>query len=203
MNKNLVLIGATLATLIIIPLAIWGIVSFSEQGTEHVKLVIVPADATVKIGDKEYKGEKSIRLQPGEYPVTVSKEGFETVNQKLLIKEGKEATHISLLLAVSPEALKWAKDNQSAYRAAEGAAGTLAIQQGEEFIDKYPITKWLPLQKATYVIGYKQPEADKLIITITATEGYREAALDELRKKGTDPSDYVIEFNNYRNPFNV
>lgn len=204
MNKNSIYLGIGLLALIIVPIAIWGVVSFSQQGTEEVTLIIVPSDSTVKINDTEYKNKKTIRLEPGTYTISTTKEGFETDSQSVTVEKRSGATVFSLLAPVSDEAQQWARKNQTAYLEAEGKSSSLATKEGEELIKRFPVTKWLPLQKATYVIGYKKAENSNkdIVITITATAGYREAALQEIRDRGFDPSDYVIEFNDYRNPFN-
>lgn len=203
MNKNLTLIGLVIVAIIVLPVVIWGFISFTERGTAPVAITVVPSDSLVKIDSQEYKGKKSIRLKPGTYDVSVSKQGFATDTQKLIVKENEEANLISLLVPTSDDAQYWVKKNQSAYLEAEKKASLLATKQGEDFTDRHPITKWLPLQKATYLIGYRQVEgSDDIIITISATEGFREAALQEIRDRNFDPSDYVIEFNDYRNPFN-
>lgn len=190
----------TIAALFVIPLAIWGAMTVIQQGTVGVSMSVLPQDATVKINDKEYTNQTSIRLKPGTYTVTVSKEGFDSDTQELVVKEGEPATFISMPAPISADARRWVTNNQRAYLELEGKAGELATQRGRELIDEYPLTKWLPLQKAIYTIGYKQPE-EAVIITIDATEGYREAALQEIRDLGFNPGDYTIEFTNYRNPF--
>lgn len=202
MNRRITLIVLGIIALIVVPLGIWGIISFSQRGTEQVTLLVLPGDALVKINDEEYKAKTSVRLEAGVYTATVSKEGFEADTQELLVEKGKDATLISLLTPVSSDTKRWVTNNQSRYLEAEGKAGELANQQGLEIIERYPVTKWLPLQKATYVIGYKQISNGGIAITITASEGYREAAIQEIRDRGYNPGDYVIEFNDYRNPFN-
>lgn len=191
---------ASVAILFIAPFVIWGVISFSKIGTEEVKLITVPSDSIVKIDNKEYKNKESIRLKPGKYSAVASKEGFESLAQELEVKKSEDTMLVSLLPAKTPEAQQWAIKNQGFYLKAEGKVGTLMAEEGEAFIEKYPVTKWLPLQKSTYLIGYKEA-GEGIIITISASEGYREAALEELRKKGADLSDYKIEFNDYRNPF--
>lgn len=200
MNKNMFIAIASVAILFIAPFVIWGVISFSKIGTEEVKLITVPSDSIVKIDNKEYKNKESIRLKPGKYSAVASKEGFESLAQELEVKKSEDTMLVSLLPAKTPEAQQWAIKNQGFYLKAEGKVGTLMAEEGEAFIEKYPVTKWLPLQKSTYLIGYKEA-GEGIIITISASEGYREAALEELRKKGADLSDYKIEFNDYRNPF--
>lgn len=205
MNKRLIYIVIGFIGIIIIPIITWSIMTVSQNGTAPVSVVIAPKNATVEINNQTFKGNETIRVKPGTYTVKISKDGFETDTQKIVIKEDKTNSIISTLNPISDAAKQWYQNNQTEVLRVEGKAGQLSAQQGEEFINQYPITKWLPLQKATYTIGYKQLSENSdegIVITISAVEGYREAALQEIRDKGFDPSDYTIEFTNYRSPFN-
>lgn len=204
MNKKTTLIAAALVVFIAIPIIIWIISSAAQKGTVSVETLVVPSNATVTINDETYSNKNSINLKPGNYTVVTSRDGFETNTQDILVAEGQTNAIIASLLPVSEEAKQWQENNMKAYLELEGRAGSIATQQGEEFIDKYPITKWLPLQKPTYTIGYRQvTENGKqgIVITINAGEGYRESALQELRDRDIDLGDYTIEFTDYRRPF--
>jgi len=204
MNKKTTLIAAALVVFIAIPVIIWIISSTLQKGTVSVETLVVPSNATVTINDETYSNKNSINLKPGTYTVVTSRDGFETNTQDILVTEGQTNAIIASLLPVSEEAMRWQENNMKAYLELEGRAGSIAAQQGQEFIDTYPITKWLPLQKPTYTIGYRQvTENGKqgIVITINAVEGFREAALQELRDRDIDLGDYTIEFTDYRSPF--
>lgn len=204
MNKKTTLIAAALVVFIAIPVIIWIISSTLQKGTVSVETLVVPSNATVTINDETYSNKNSINLKPGTYTVVTSRDGFETNTQDILVAEGQTNAIIASLLPVSEEAMRWQENNMKAYLELEGRAGSIAAQQGQEFIDTYPITKWLPLQKPTYTIGYRQvTENGKqgIVITINAVEGFREAALQELRDRDIDLGDYTIEFTDYRSPF--
>lgn len=202
MNKRALITTFGVIGFLLIPLVIWGLTTLPQQGKVAVSVEVLPSEATVKINNQDYSGQKTIHLEPGTYTATISHEGFETDTQQLIVKEGdKDLALFSTPQPITSEAERWVRENQNAYLTLEGKAGEAAVQQGAEFIEEYPLTKWLPLQKATYTIGYKQDGPDKIIITINAFSGYREAALQEIRDLGFDPSDYTIEFTDYRNPF--
>jgi len=204
MNKKKTLIIAALLVFIAIPVIIWVINSTLQKGTVSVETLIVPSNATVKINDETYSNKRSINLKPGNYTVVTSRDGFETNTQDILVADGQTNAIIASLLPVSEEAKRWQENNMKAYLELEGRAGSIAAQQGQEFIDTYPITKSLPLQKPTYTIGYRQvTEEGKqgIVITINAVEGFRESALQELRDRDVNLGDYTIEFTDYRSPF--
>lgn len=205
MNKRVTLISIAIVALVAIPVALWIRTSISQQGTVQVAILTVPEDATVVVKDVSYTGKKSFRIAPGVYEVKTSKEGFSETTQTITVSEDTKTTVIAALNPESIEAQQWAQRNQLKYTRLEGQAGQLANEKGRAFNEEYPITKKLPLQKATYRLGYRQVSekaSDGIIVTISAYQGYREAALQELRDLGFDPSDYTIEFTNYRNPFN-
>lgn len=206
MNRNVKLFLVGLGLFIVLPLALWGIISLlalNHAGKVSVDITVVPSDATVQVDNTSFTNKKSVYLKPGNYTVTVSKDGFESTTQEITVSEDTTAHIIAALYPVSSDATAWYNEHQDDYYELEGIAGTAANETGQEFINKYPITGSLPIQKATYLIGYKKTDDQKnIIITITAYEGYRESALQEIRNLGFDPSNYTIEFNNYENPFN-
>lgn len=204
MNSKTKLIAAGLAMFVAIPVFIWLWVNISHLGTTPVEISVIPGDALVKINDENFSNKKTAHLKPGSYSIVISKEGFETDKQNLVIKEGdSKASIISMPTPTSSEALLWAEGNTDKYLALEGKVGKASTQQGQDFIKKHPIIEALPIQKAIFSIGYKSIDTrgDDIIITINAYEGFREAALEEIRDQGYDPSDYKIEFTDYRSPF--
>jgi len=205
MNKRILVIISFLGLLVVVPL-VWWLVSSTMQGNSvPVSVVVVPSDAAVKVGDTTYKNKTSVRLEPGTYTVTVSKDGFESTTQTIVVQKAYTDSIVAGLLPKSESATQWYKTHQSLYQELEGKAGDLIEEKSKVFNDMYPITKYLPIQKAIYTIGYKQVSNDPtkgIIITINAGEGYREAALQEIRDLGFKPGEYTIEFLEYRNPFN-
>lgn len=206
MNKRVFYVLLLLAVFIITPVILWAVISYTNKDTVEVSVLVVPKDSKVKIGDKEYSNKERVKLKPGDYPVTISKDGFETVKDEFsLDKNDVQPAIIASLSPVSEDAIKWSRKNNSEYLRFEGKVGAISEKKGEEFGRMYPITRWLPLDKAVFVIGYKQVSdnaKDGIVVTIRASEGYREAALQEIRDRGDEPGDYNIEFIDYRNPFN-
>lgn len=203
MNSRLKLILIAAALVIVTPIIIWVWTMTSQSGTTNVKISVLPEDSTVIIDNKDISGKRSIRLKPGEYTFTISKEGFEKDIKKVTLKEGDaEYQLFSTPTPVSGEAQRWIESNTDKYTKLESKAGKVADEQGREFSDKHPITSMLPIQKSIYSIGYRSTSnGDSITLTVYAEEGYREAALQELRDAHFDPSEYEIEFKDYRSPF--
>ncbi|OYW86336.1 hypothetical protein B7Z17_00605 [Candidatus Saccharibacteria bacterium 32-49-10] len=202
MSRRVILLIIIGLGLVVIPLLIWGITSVSQFGKVNIPVAVAPNDAEVKVGDQTFKNRRSINLEPGEYQVTVSKDGFETASTKLIVDTERKGTAIiAPLLPVSEAAIEWYRQNERQWLELEGLAGEQARIEGQALIDDYPLTAWLPIQTPLYSIGYRQPAEGGVVITIDSGAGYREAAFDAIREKGIDPSDYSYEFKNLENPF--
>ncbi len=194
-----------LIVLLIVGLLGYGIyIAVSRAGKEAVQVYLLPGDA-VLTANNERLGPGTVYLTPGQYEIKASKDGFESYNQTITIDSPNIREIDIALQPQSEEAKKWAADNQELYLAYEGRAGKRANQEGEEFSKKNPVTSKLPVDTFLYSIGYRadtsDPSGNSIIITISALEGYRRAALDRFRSLGYDPTDYTIEFTNYKNPF--
>lgn len=195
----------SLITLVVIGLLGYGAyIAISRTGKEAVQVYLTPGDATLT-ANGEHLDNGTVYLVPGTYEVKASKDGFESFSQKIVIDNPNTKEIDIALQPVSEEAKKWAAENQKLYLAYEGRAGKRANQEGEEFSKKNPVASRLPIDTFLYSIGYRadtsDPSGDSIIIVISAPEGYRWAALERFRDLGYDPTDYTIEFTNYKNPF--
>ena len=187
-------------------LGVW--LLMSKSGRDHIQVTVnvVPADASIQVTDKQFKNKKTISLPAGEHQVTIARSGFVSQTKRVVVSRDGVSPYINAALQPSsPEADKWYRENTIKYLEFEGLVGAQSSEKGRLFTDKNPITAWLPLQKSIYMIGYKQDSTggdQDIIITIRASEGYREAALQEIRDKGFNPGEFKIEFIDYRSPFN-
>lgn len=107
-------------------------------------LNITPIDAQVLINGKEYENSNSYRMRPGEYEVSVSREGLET--KKFEIKlEGDSILDVTTFLAGDDDSFEFyelAGNYESFYRLAGMASVEYNITvdqdtRAEEFIAKY------------------------------------------------------------------
>lgn len=198
-------IGAAAVIVIIVALLGYGVYKQTVIANNvAVTVTVAPKDATITV-DGKTMGQGTIYLKPGKkYPVTVSKDGFQTYNGSQYI----DATNNSITVALQPasdEAQKWIDENQDQYTEVEAQAGARENAAGQEFSNKNPITDNLPIDNLIYTIGYKRdnsdPSGDSIILTIDAAQGYRNGAIKAIRDLGYDPSKFKIEFYDYTNPF--
>ena len=181
--------------------------TISRSGKSPVTINAAPNDADITLGDTKLRPGTHY-LEPGNYHVKATKDGFAPYETDITLPEdATEPQIVSIALEpLSEEAQQYAIDNQEQYQTVEAAAGTEYHREGEEFIDKNPITADLPVSTMLYTIGYKldpdDPSEQSIIIEIDAARGYRNAAVGELRDMGYNPTDFKINFREYKNPFN-
>jgi len=198
--KAALLIFAVLITMSVV----YGVYTVvNRSGKVQVTIDIVPADATATLnGTPISSGETYIT--PGKYTIKANKEGFAEYSREFDINEEGQLITI-LLTPVSTEAQDWVRQNEREYLGAEGRAGEAAIAEGEAFRKQNPIVDVLPYSSLLYTIGYRadpsDPSGNSIILTIDASEGYRNAAIEQIRNLGYDPTNYKINFKDYKNPF--
>jgi DNA-binding MarR family transcriptional regulator len=177
--------------------------SASRAGKIAVTVAVVPSDAHTTV-DGQSVSSGTIYLKPGSYTVTSKKDGFADYSEKQQIEDNQSSIVVSLT-PESADAKKWADDHNSEYLANESLAGQAADTFSNDFRDKNPIVNVLPYDNYIFTIGYENDQSDptnnSVIITIDAPEGYRNAAIDQIRSLGYDPTTLNIKFRNYTDPF--
>jgi hypothetical protein len=196
-------IAITILLVIVAAIAAGIYFSASRAGKIAVTVAVVPSDAHTTVNGQSVSSG-TVYLAPGSYNVESSKDGFAKYSQKQQI----EANQSSIVVSLTPEsadAKKWADDHNSDYLANESLAGQAADTFSNDFRDKNPIVNVLPYDNYIFTIGYENDQSDptnnSVIITIDAPEGYRNAAIDQIRSLGYDPTTLNIKFRNYTDPF--
>lgn len=202
--KNNVALAITFIVLIVLVfVGYFAYTTITRSGKLAVEINAVPSDAKVTLNGTEV-GNGTIYVEPGNYEVKGTKDGFGEFSQQTSIETNGQVVSVPLV-AESDAAKQWAKENESKYLDLESEAGIEAQRQGEEFTKKNPIVSLLPYENFLYTIGYRadtsDPTGNSIIIEISAIEGYRQQAIYQLQQWGYDPTDYKINFSEYTNPF--
>lgn len=202
--KNVKVISIIIVLLIVVGIGYMVYQQLSNRGKIAVTVSVVPADAKVTVdGNAVHTG--TIYLIPDKkYTISVKKEGFSDYSQTQYIDQSRDSI-IAALAPASDEAKKWADTNGSAYSEIQTIGGDAASKRGIDFSDRNPITADLPYENLLYTIGYQtdtnDPSGNSIILTIDAMEGYRNAAVQQIRDLGYEPTDFKIIFRDYKNPF--
>lgn len=198
-RRKQIIAGTVLLFAIVI---IWATVVLANRiGKLPVVVAVVPANATVTF-DKQAYSKGTQWIEPGTYKVSVSKNGFETVEKSITVTDEKPQNVVAISLSPkSNEAKEWAKNNQKDYANNEQYGAIEANVDGKYFSEKYPITTKLPFKDPYFTIGYTVGEKNSITITIyTPSPRYRFYAIEKIREFGYDPTDYTIVFKDFRNP---
>lgn len=202
--SNNVKLVALACGLVLIGLVIYFVfTAVSRAGKVAVAVTALPGDAAIQ-ANGESIGTGTAYLKPGTYDIKAKKEGFSDAKISQFIDQDHNTIDVALN-PVSDEALKWYDQHKEEYMKAEGKAGEIANKEGEAFRDKNPIVNLLPYKNFLYTIGYQNnqsdPSGNSIILTIDASDGYRQSAVYQISQWGYNPADYKIEFRNYKNPF--
>ena len=191
--------------LFILLIAIWGITTFvGRQGKVAVFINTVPSDAQITFNEtQENNGTKW--MKPGDYTVTAKKDGFTTVIRKVRVTDMKTQNVVAISLhAESDEAKKWAAEHTAEYQKNETYGTIEANTNGEYFSNLNPITTKLPFVDPYFKIAYITNDDQSVTLTVTTpSPRYRFYAVEKIREFGYDPTDFVIEFKDFKNPLEV
>lgn len=174
-------------------------------------MLIAPSIAEVKIGDMVFNSHGDKMIQPGEYAVEVSADGFETKTGRLVAK-ADETVELNLYLEPNTDAtLNWYDEH------AEDALVVGEIQNAEmmkktaELLKKQPVLSKLPLtveyfsdnyaNYIKYIISYTLDDSKAgfhLIMKDYTGEGVG-AAIKKLNELGMDTVGLEFEYENLEN----
>lgn len=205
-NKTKVSIIFVIGALILLPLLAY-LTYTSETRSDKiaVQVSVLPEDAEVVVNDIDTRNSRTVYLDPGEYIVSATRDGFSSYTETHRINEQENVIDF-ILLPESQEADDYISQNEDLYLAFEDRSGERAVQDGIRFSDTNPITRDLPYSTFFFTIGYRldpsDPSEESIIVEIDAGEGYKNTALQHLRNLGYNPTEYNINFRNHRNPFN-
>lgn len=180
----------------------WSIVSFMDrQGKVAVVIRSVPGDAIITFNTApESSGTQWIK--PGDYTVVAKKDGFTSITRKVRISDQKSQNVVALSLQPeSTQAKEWAEKNTDEYQRNETFGTIEANANGEYFTKLNPITTKLPFTDPYFKIAYKTNDDQSVTLTVsTPSPRYRFYAVEKIRELGYDPTDFVIEFKDFKNP---
>lgn len=198
-NKRRILTSIIGLFAVIIAWAVW--IYIDRYGKTPLTISAVPADAKVLVNNQKL-GNGTHWLNDGSYKIKATKDGYKSqeVTYQLSAKRSQNVVPFSLE-PQSSDARKWVNDHQSEYKRNEQFGALAAKANGQYFTDQNPITKVLPFTDPYFTIGYRVEKDQSIILTIlTPSPRYRFYAIEKIRDLGYDPTDFRIDFKDFRNP---
>ncbi len=176
--------------------------AMERSGTIAVPVEVVPRDAQVTLSNgDELPGRGTAYIAPGEYEVTVKKEGFATQTRDLRVSAAAVPYIYIGLTGKSEEAKAWQESHTRDYQNLE----LLTVAKNRDYTTLFrsanPIVEILPIRDPYYTISYRNYDDTSIELVIFGTSPrYRAVALEFLRDKGYEPTDYRISYEGFENP---
>ena len=197
-HKKTIIISSLI---IFVLLLLWGTTTYvTRVGKVGVTISAVPRDASVTIDNKEI-GNGTHWVEAGTYTITASKDGFKERTKKVVVSQEKKQNAVALSLTPeSDEALKWFETHSNDYKTNEVYGAIEARSNGEYFQLKNPVTRVLPYSDPYYTIAYEANGNNVTIVISTPSPRYRYFAVEKFRQLGFNPTDFRIEFKDFKTP---
>ena len=183
-------------------LFIWTVmILVGRIGKLPVTVSIVPSNAAITLNNESISnGTKWIT--PGNYTVTAKRDGFNDKKQMITVTSEKQDNIVAIsLVPKSKQAKEWAQQHQDEYKNNEKYGALQASANGAYFTSQNPITKKLPYTDPYYTVGYTVNQDNSITMTIsTQSPRYRFYAVEKIREWGYEPTDFRIQFKDFKNP---
>lgn len=200
MNKKIISILISLIVVAVLGMGVFWVIQ-SRQRTASVTIEVVPTGSTITINSKKTR-QGLQKIKPQTVTVTAEKDGFETYSQTFVLNKGSKGYFGIALTPNSPSTENWYREHPEDQQLAESISSQETDRTATALDYSAPIVKALPFIGPGFQFkidyGTLNPDGsmDRPVIFIRAIspEG-REAALDWIRNRGFDVSDYKIIFN--------
>ena len=170
-----------------------------RAGKTAVSFVVSPDETQIEFNNQKITGSRTVYLKPGEYSFKATRDGFRENTIQTTIKDKP----IRIVFALTPTG-KVSKSEKSTNASKIDKITTEALEKEQtKLVEANPVIKKLPIKNFIYSIGYRADSSkeNSIIVEIDAPKGYKNAAVNEIRKAGFDPSKLNINFRDYANPF--
>jgi len=168
-------------------------------GKTAVSFVVSPDETQIEFNNQKITGSKTIYLKPGTYSFKATRNGF----REKIIQTTVRDKPVRVVFTLTPTG-KISKLKKSTNAPKIDKITTEALEKEQtKLAETNPIIKKLPIKNFIYSIGYRADSSkeNSIIVEIDAPKGYKNAAVNEIRKAGFDPSKLNINFRDYANPF--
>lgn len=192
----------TISSILFVAFFLWVTITLVGRiGKIPVTIAVVPRSATTVVNGQTLSSGVHW-LPAGNYTVSARQDGFGSLQKTITVTNDKAKNIISLSLEPQSEsAKKWAEKNKQAYADNERFGAMAASADGEYFTMQNPITEKLPFKDPYFTIGYKTEKDSSITITVvTPSPRYRFYAIEKIREWGYEPTEFLIEFQDFKNP---
>lgn len=170
-----------------------------HAGKTAVSFVVSPDETQIEFNNQKITGSRTVYLKPGEYSFKATRDGFRENTIQTTVRDKP----VRVVFALTPTG-KVSKSEKSTNAPKIDKITTEALEKEQtKLAEANPIIKKLPIKNFIYSIGYRADSSkeNRIIVEIDAPKGYKNAAVNEIKRAGFDPSKLNINFRDYANPF--
>ncbi|MBO7718502.1 hypothetical protein J6S37_03355 [Candidatus Saccharibacteria bacterium] len=201
-NLTKIIIIFTVIVLIIIGISAYFIID-NAQKTATISIFVAPKSADITLNDENYPNMSEIRVRPGDYSLSITKEGyFESYYEEFTILDNQTR---SFFIALAPiDGTNWYENHPDDSYTLDTIEDAKLVETNKNNIANYPLLASLPITVeyyktdstyVYYVISYELYTGGTPTILVKDYSGNNyEDALDRVRLLGYNPDDYVIEY---------
>lgn len=203
------IIGGGIAILVLILLISFGFLIRQNIYSAKINIMVVPSIAEVKIGNSVYKSFETVNVQPGEYNVEVSAEGFAAKTGKLVAKAGETVDVKLYLEPSSTDTENWYNEHPEDALIMGEIINSEMLKETNVLLEKEPALKSLPVtieyysdnlsDYTKYVISYAFDDSERGFRIIL--KDYTGEGLDVIKNKlvelGFDLNNLNIDYENF------
>lgn len=203
-HRKRIIIVAGVVVILVLAVSVYNIIMNARRSVT-LNITVTPSIAEVKIGGKKYSSIGEYKIEPGEYAVEASAEGFVTKAGTLVAVEN-ETVNVMMYLEPAEGNENWYSEHPEDALVLGDIKSDYAREDFLKLAEEKPILTELPIEidyytrnyakRVKYTISYVLNEdITDFVITITDyTGGNYEDALTKLTARGVDLSDYSIQY---------
>lgn len=138
-TKKRLIIGAVIVTiLLIIATIIW----FFSTNNGTIVITVVPDDATISINGQPAEHGENV-VEPGQYQVNIRREGFESIQESVIINRGDKIFIDKIMTSDDQELVDSILQQPSNQQNAQNITSRQYTSESNKLQDEFPIAKEL------------------------------------------------------------
>ncbi|MBR3052274.1 PEGA domain-containing protein [Candidatus Saccharibacteria bacterium] len=201
-NLKLILSISAILLIVILGISLFFIIDDASR-TVTIRFLVAPSSATITLGGTNYRSAETYRIRPGNYDLSITKDGFDPYQKSLTLNDG-DNLNIDIALEIQPGNENYYKEHPNEAYALETIWTNQMIAGSEVVLADNPLLNILPINVEYYIqnkqyihyqISFRIDDPENVVVLINDyTGGNYDAALERIRTEGYDPDNYTIEY---------
>lgn len=205
LNYKTIIAASVMILILILSISLFFIINDVSQSAT-IRFMIAPSSAQISLDDMTFQSAETYNIAPGEYNLTISKDGFLPYQKTITLNE-EDTLNLNIALEVAPGNEDYYEKHPEEAYALETIWANQMMSSGEEVLKKAPLISLLPIEVEYYIQGkqyvhyqitFRVDSSNQVTILINDyTGGNHDAALERIRSEGYNPQDYSIKYQDH------